>query len=376
MSAIYRRKGSKLYQIKVPTRHAGGWINRSTGTANKHVAVAMAKMLDDIGPRGKRLVLFLDAIHNNTLAVGDLYDAYNAGPASLDALRDRMLEVDVEPLIEKWLLSVRGRVAADTIKHYRKHVRTFIPVSVRCPSSQLRRATLRAWFDGIEAKPGTKRKYHAAMSQFCQYLIDLEILAANPMRSIRPPAPAAPRTEYLENDRVIQLVDSQLEQYRTLSALIHGTGMEVSVAVGLKKRDVEKTKNGGWAIVARGTKTASRTRRVYVDTWAVPYLEARIAMLTPDADLFPNVDRWRASDSHREACERLGILNYTLRDARHTWAVRATRAGASPEVVRRQLGHANTLMVNKVYAPFRPNEEEMTGWHDRAAQQDTKHGTG
>ncbi len=26
MSEPYLRKGSKLFQIKVPTRHAGGWI--------------------------------------------------------------------------------------------------------------------------------------------------------------------------------------------------------------------------------------------------------------------------------------------------------------------------------------------------------------
>ena len=67
------------------------------------------------------------------------------------------------------------------------------------------------------------------------------------------------------------------------------------------------------------------------------------------------------------------VINVT--GARHTWAVRAIRNGASLEVIRRQLGHVNTHMANLVYAPFQPNEEEMTTWHDRAEEHDRKNGT-
>lgn len=375
MNVPFSRPGTRLLYVKVPTKHRGGWLNRSTGTADRTLAMRMGRMLEELGPRGKREIQFLDAIRKSELSVAELYDAYSEGADGLEALKRRLLEVDVEPVVTRWLESLRGYVAPDTRKHYQKHVRTLIPQGVRFPSSRLRTAELISWIETIPGKPGTKRKYHAAMSRFCQYLVGLEIINSNPMRNVKPPSPARPRTEYLEHANVLRLVEAQEEPYRTLSALIHGTGMEVSVAIAIRRRDIEKTGDGKWAIVARGTKTRVRTRRVYLDRWAIPYIERSISMLTPDAHIFPEMNRWTPSDVHRAACKRLGIENYTLRDARHTWAVRATRAGASPEIVRRQLGHANTQMVNLVYAPFRPNEEEMTGWHERAEQQDLKNGT-
>jgi integrase len=281
-------------------------------------------------------------------------------------------DANVEPHVKRWVDGLHGKVVADTINHYRNVVRQLIPDRGSFPASRLRAAILQPWLDGISGKPGTKRKYRAAVSSFCQYLVTVEILADNPVRNVKAPAASNPRMEYLEHGDVIRLIEAQDEPYRTLSALIHATGMEVSVAVSLKRRDVEKLVAGGYAIVARGTKSAARIRRVYVDTWAVPYLERHIATLTPDAELFPDMNRYTPSDKHREACKMLGITNYRLCDSRHTWAVRATRANASAEVVSRQLGHADTLMVNKVYARYRPNEEEMTAWHQRADERDKR----
>ena len=71
----------------------------------------------------------------------------------------------------------------------------------------------------------------------------------------------------------------------------------------------------------------------------------------------------------------LGVENYQLRDSRHSYAVRAIRAGASPEVVARQLGHVNTTMVVSVYRRFRPNDQERTDWERIAALQDAERAT-
>ena len=66
----------------------------------------------------------------------------------------------------------------------------------------------------------------------------------------------------------------------------------------------------------------------------------------------------------------LEIEDYQLRDARHTYAVRAVRAGAPFEVVAQQLGHADTTMVVRVYARFRPTEAERSAWERQASIQD------
>ena len=93
-------------------------------------------------------------------------------------------------------------------------------------------------------------------------------------------------------------------------------------------------------------------------------------MLHPSALLFPHMDRWRVSDAHRAACATLEIENYRLHDARHTYAVRAIRAGAPFEVVAQQLGHSNTSMVTKVYGRFKPKEQEFRDWERIANLQD------
>jgi integrase len=123
---------------------------------------------------------------------------------------------------------------------------------------------------------------------------------------------------------------------------------------------------------AQGTKSRARDREAYISPWAWPYVERRIASLTPGALLFPSIDRWRASDAHRAACKELGeeFADYRMHDARHTYAVRAIRAGASFEHVAEQLGHADTTMVVKVYGRYKPSAEERHSWEEVAAAQD------
>ena len=99
-------------------------------------------------------------------------------------------------------------------------------------------------------------------------------------------------------------------------------------------------------------------------------IERHVALLTPNAPLFPGINRWTASDKHRDACLALEIEDYQLKDSRHTYAVRAIRAGAPFEVVARQLGHADISMAVKVYGRFKPSEQEMSEWERIASAQD------
>lgn len=195
------------------------------------------------------------------------------------------------------------------------------------------------------------------------------------MREVKPPKAGAPRQRHLEQHDVIPLVEAQPEPYRTLSALVHGTGMEISAALRARRADVDKLAQ---TIRANGTKTHARDRIAYVSPWAWPYLERYIATLTPGALLFPGIDRWMAGDAHRAACKALGdtFADYRLHDARHTYAVRAIRAGAPFEHVASQLGHADTTMVVKVYGRYKPNAAERRSWESIASAQDAERAKG
>jgi integrase len=164
---------------------------------------------------------------------------------------------------------------------------------------------------------------------------------------------------------------AQPEPFRTLSALMHGTGMEISAALKVKRADVDSlTKK----VRAHGTKPHARDREVYVAAWAWVYVEKRLRHLTPSAPLFPGLTRWSASDAHRDACKALGahFADYRMHGARHSYAVRAIRAGAPLEHVARQLGHADTQMVVKVYGRYKPTEAERREWERIAELHDAE----
>lgn len=362
MSSVFCRGG--IYYAKVRTS-SGQWIARTCETRDRSLAKSMGRMVDEFAHRGKQYWDLLDAVATSHISLAGLYAAHSAG--RIAELRDQMNDVDLSPIVDEWLNSLRGRLSKDTIQHYRIHVRSLLRDNQRFPRSIFTFERLSAWLAKIDRASGTRRKYHAAMTGFCRYLRARGIVNNNPMQDVKAPRPGAPRCRYLEHEEVLQIVAALNEPYRTVVAVMHATGMELSVVLALKRRDVDFYRA---EIRARGTKTQARDRVVTIEPWGMEYLRVHSSALLPKADLFPTLNRWTVSDKHREACARVDIENYQLRDSRHTYAVRAIRAGASFEAVARQLGHANTAMVAQVYGRFEPTERERRDWHSIAVLQD------
>lgn len=74
--------------------------------------------------------------------------------------------------------------------------------------------------------------------------------------------------------------------------------------------------------------------------------------------LWPSLTRYRVYDVHQATCTAVGIQDYTLRDARHSWAVRSRKRGESLEAIAQQLGHKSIYMAATVYAQFKATIEE------------------
>jgi integrase len=357
----FRRPNRPHWYLELPT--PGGSVRKSSGTPNRSTACAIERALRQLVDR--REWDLLNAMADDRLTVGDLYDAVRS--QSIDALRDRLNDVDLEPHIGEWLEVHAPNVAPDTLAHYRFAVRTLLPEGKPFPRSEFTSARLEDWLAHYKGKSGTRRKVHAAMSQFARYLVRRHVLSANPLRDVSAPRPAAPRCRWLEVVDLIRLADAQPAPYRTLSALLGGTGIEVSVALALRARDIDAPRR---EIRAAGTKTHARDRIVRVAEWAWPNIENQCALLTPNAPLFPHCDRWRAQDHHKASCTALGIEDYRIHDQRHSYAVRAARAGTPAELIARQLGHANAILVLKIYGRFMPSQQERDKWERIAAAQD------
>lgn len=378
MSAAYKRKGRTIWLVKVRNR-AGKWVSASTGTRDLVTARKMQGMIDELGPKGERAQDVIDAVITGRLTLPALYDLWRVTNRDVGAIRSRLADIDLEPLVTPWHEQLVAEKSHDTASHYLHHVRSLVPKSKPFQRSQLTTERLQQWLDELDASAATKRKAGAAMASFTSWLARRKLAQMNLMRDVVMPPAGRPRIHYLETEEAKKLADAQAEPYRSFSALLAGSGIEVSVALDLRRRDID-VKNR--EIRAAGTKTHSRDRVVRVAEWAWPYVLSRITGRLPDAKLFPDIpDRWEARDVHASAVKKLAVefpiyRGYTMRDQRHTFAVRAIRAGTPAELVARQLGHANAVLVHKVYGRFSPSQEERAKWELIATAQDIERKAG
>lgn len=384
---MFRR--GEVWYFRLETRSRS--IIRSTGLTQKVQARDVAETAKHYGPTGLRDWLLIDALADGRLSPVELHDAHQAGKVEVDALRARLTaapvvapvaDPDVTPYIDGWLRLAAANANPNTLARYRTHLRRLMPEGQPFLRSKLTKNEIEAWYAGLTvtsthtdlskratkaATRSTQRKYLAAVSSFCSYLVTQGVLEGNPLLSMKWPKAVTPRCRYIELAEIEALVAAQPEPWATFSLLLHATGMEVSVAAGLHARDFDFSNR---SIHARGTKASARDRVVFVAKWAWPRIAKLVQGLAPGDPVFPRVDRWRSRDAHNAACEQIGLENYRQHDARHSYAVRAIKAGASFEHVAVQLGHTDTQMVVKVYGRFHPSQAERIAWEDRATAQD------
>ncbi len=392
----FKAKGRKILETKVPRRD-GTWVKRSTGTKDKLTARAIDRMIEQLGAQGKHAWDVLEMVTSTPArwTLSDLWRRWTAVVSDrvdektgvreepsvderIKALRAQLVETDLEPLVDKFLKVMEGPssgISADTAAHYVAGVRTLIAEGKPFFRSQLTPVALTAWIQTMDkVTPSTVRKRGDGMRRFTRWLKGRGVIDHDPMRDVELPPAGDPRVLFLDTPDAQRLADAQPGQYRIYSALLAGSGIEVSVALKLRKRDVDEKKR---EIRAAGTKTHARDRVVRVADWAWPYVQELLKGRHPDARLFDEIpDRWKAQEAHNDAVDALLekkheiYRGYTMRDHRHTWAVRAVRSGWPIEAVSRQLGHANGVLALRVYGRFQPTHQERDKWEAMATERD------
>lgn len=362
MTAFARgKKGNK--SIYVPTR-GGGLVQRSTGTANPQVVRAMKRMVVQLADE-KRWVI-LDAIRENRpwtppgaseprrLTLADVYGYYTSNAIAL--LESLLTAHNLCAYLDGWISWVRAEKGeTGTAELYRQQVES-LTGTTSFLAAELTSERVMKWLTGIDATTGTRRKYYYALRSFMRYLFDVGVLTTDPLSTFRPPKknPSRLRWETIDTDR--RIVDAALPKYRAFFAFVKATGADVGPALKGVRRDLDLER--GTAHV-RGTKTGTRNRHeVEIESWALPILREHCRGMHPNAPLFPELTKDGASQHHLRLCGLLEIEDYTLRDARHSVAVRGRKRGKSLEWVAAQLGHKNVYMAATIYAVFTPTIEE------------------
>ncbi len=369
---VYKAAGKSVYSIKIPSRTRAEPAIRTTSTTNKRLANAMDVMISHLGPAGSRAWDLLDRVTLNELTVPKLYDAYAKANRDVEQTRVLLNQLDLAgllPAYKDFCQSTLRKISDDTRRRYIATAEDFIGTTLL--PDDCTPVYCRIWLAKIATgrEPGTIRKWAQGARDFCTYAQEQGALRDNPWISVQLPPPATPRIHYLDDPQRDLFLNAIPEgPHRMLAALSLGTSADLSPALQVTPRDFDMKRQ---AVRIKGTKTHNRDRVCLVDRWAWPFLEPALQDADPDSRLFAVTDRWRARDAHSAACDALVLQGHTwakdywFRDHRHTWAVRAVRAGMPLELVARQLGHVNALLVLKVYGRFIPTTEEMDSWRDK-----------
>ena len=344
MTPIRRGKGG-IYALYV-ARQSGGVVLRTTGTTDRIVHNGMKRMLAEL--KDTRRWSLLKAIVDGTLTMGQVYDAHTT--KMLAKLEATLSAQALAPHITAYLASCKGRgLAPRNVENIARQLGSF-PGTL---TSDLTTATVTAWLASLTTSPGTRRQFLYAVTGFTRYLVDVGVLNDYPLSRVKAPKKNAARMTYHDAATDERIVQAASPQYRALFAFVKGTGCDLSTALGMNRRDVSSE----WTCRMRGTKTAKRdVHGAFIEPWAWAYLRPLLQAALPSAPLFPGLTRHGAARHHQRCCDAVGVTNYTLRDSRHSIAVRMAKAGYSLHKIAEQLGNSVQLVAS-VYSVHVP---EMT----------------
>lgn len=354
MSPI-RRGG--IYYLYVPLP-SGGVRLRSTKTGDGIVRKGMERCVSEL--KDKRRWTLLNAVTSKPprLTLGQLYDAHTNN--ALDALEASLSASKLSLHVPAYLASLRALGRADKyVLGVQRKLEAFIASTPAGSTADLTLGSVLRFISGLRTTSGTRRQHLYAVTGFARHLVRAGALQSYPLTGIAAPKknPARMRYESEANDQ--RIVEAASPKYRALFAFIKATGCDVSTAFRTLRRDVDLDRG---VAELRGTKTRHRlVHEGLIEAWALPYVKAHCAGILPNALLFPphtgkpgkhgrsetvGYSVSGAGHHHTKTCEALAIESYTLKDARHSVAVRMARAGYTPFEIAEQLGTSADLVAS------------------------------
>jgi integrase len=167
----------------------------------------------------------------------------------------------------------------------------------------------------------------------------------------------AARVRYLTVAESKRFLNACEPAFRRLCQAALATGARYSELAALRVSDF----NADSGTVHVRTSKSGKSRHIVLNADGVALFRSLVAGKPGDAILFTKADgsTWAKSHQDRpmaEACKRANIVpEATIHALRHTWASLAVMAGVPLMVVGRNLGHADTRMVEKHYGHLAPS---------------------
>lgn len=369
----FSSKGRKVKKLRISG--VPGYKPRtfSCGTPDTPTANHVAAMYHTLKRRRQWAPLI--AVLEGRITLAQLFDAYETG--SVDKMLRELNDPDLSTLLSEW-----GGNAT-----YRLQVRRMIPEGEKFPASRFTRKAVSEFLAGLTklskddrtpttepASGSTRNRYRAALSVFAGWLVEREILEANPVREVKASKPNPAREVWLSRAQAKTLINRLPEPYNAIEALMAATGMELGAVLALHGRDIDFEQQ---TVHAHGSKTAWRNRVVRsTERWAWQVFANYARTKLPDAQVFTVRDDsvWKV---HTKVSKAAKIPASTIHDWRHSYAVWSLRDGMRPEVIARQLGHKDPTLLMKVYGKYVPTKDDYSLTHSATPlpQKAAKEGT-
>jgi site-specific recombinase XerD len=262
--------------------------------------------------------------------------------------------------------------SAHTRRAYERHLRDAFAVLRAATVSELNGTDLaryRAAVVSSDLAPGSQAQALAALRSFLSWSRTLGAhgLSGDVIRTALKTPKAVVRRPYRtlgESDIAAVLATASTARDRALLAVLLGAGLRAAEAVGLDVTDLHDDPEGGLVIAVRRGK-GRRDRQVPVQPDVSRLLFAYLAetgrRLGDSGPLFRAHDRGAARRERarlstraidylvRQAMERAGLVAKAIspHSLRHTYAIRALRAGGNVIAVQKLLGHASVATTQR-----------------------------
>lgn len=349
----------------------GGARRRSTGCADKENAYRVRATWFQACESRPAWDL-CDAVVAGRVELSVLHRHWTGGTvdvlrAQLAAHQERLMDVDIEPFVERWYSShVKSlSLTPKTKSTYYAQVRELIPAGVPLPRSVFTEDYVRARMDALGVSGSTRRRYLYAWSVFVRWARKRVPLVVNPLEDVsewRPKNNPA-RFVYWLPETYTRVLARMSGDAQMAMVVAFATGLELTALLALRRLDVN---TGTKTLIAHGTKNDERRDRTVIgDDWMWDAMTRWIADLLPSAPLFSITadvlrDEFYAAQAAAGLCAP-GEHVHTIHDARHSYA--ATRLlGAdggpvrTPKYVARNLGHVDETMVMRIYGRIRAED--------------------
>lgn len=264
----------------------------------------------------------------------------------------RAHQATVASAAERWLMEIGTSMNPNTVRFYEVKARHVVRVLGRLRLTHVNHERVLGYIQKRKAEGSHPHSIHRELTTLRLILKSAKRakeFSGDPKDVIpRFQTGYVPRTDWVTPE-VIWAAIGHLEPVRGAAvAFCIATACDFSNLPAARREHV-----GGTEILVKGSKTATRFRRVP----RVSVMEPFIAFALEHGGEDVLFGEWGSmARDLRKACQRAGVQEFTARTLRRSAATWMVKAGVPYDIVAKFLGHGSVAMLTRVYGQLAPED--------------------